>query len=184
MHSALPAARLARCVLVACRRLWPVCAGLVAAPTSRPRRAAKITYDEHVRPIFREHCYTCHNQDTQEERPGDRQLTPPLMRGGASGEVVDAGDPDSSRLWALVNHTDEPKMPPKQDKLADAKLAIDQGLDRWAARWRIPARRPKPKKPTMNLSVSAGSAKPDGPPPMPEGLCAAAGRLHRPARQR
>ena len=46
------------------------------------------------------------------------------MAGGASGEVVIASDADSSRLWQLVNHDDEPFMPPKQDKLPAEKLAI------------------------------------------------------------
>lgn len=23
-----------------------------------------VTYDEHIRPIFRDHCFTCHNQNT------------------------------------------------------------------------------------------------------------------------
>ena len=41
-----------------------------------------------------------------------------------------AGDLASSRLWALVSHTEEPKMPPRQDKLAAAKLDADQQVDR------------------------------------------------------
>ena len=38
--------------------------------------------------------------------------------------MVEPGDPDSSRLWALVSHAEEPKMPPKQDKLPAAKLDV------------------------------------------------------------
>ena len=70
------------------------------------------------------------------------------MHGGASGEVVEPGDLDGSRLWGLVNHTDEPKMPPNQDKLPDAKLDIDQGLDRRrrAGECRLDRRRPKSRR--------------------------------------
>ena len=32
-----------------------------AKPDTPP--AAKVTYDDHVKPIFREHCLSCHNQE-------------------------------------------------------------------------------------------------------------------------
>ena len=89
---------------------------------SRPTRpAAKITYDEHVRPIFREHCFSCHNQDTKKS---DLSLAAfaGLMQGGSTGQVIAPGDPSGSRLWSLVSHAEEPKMPPNQDKLPAAKL--------------------------------------------------------------
>ncbi|MBW8884520.1 MAG: hypothetical protein JF612_07025, partial [Planctomycetia bacterium] len=35
-----------------------------AKTTTAP--APKITYDEHVRPILREHCFSCHSSDKQE----------------------------------------------------------------------------------------------------------------------
>ena len=107
---------------------WPPAAPPLPAEDAAPA-APKITYDEHVRPILREHCATCHNHDTKKSDLAIDSYAA-IMRGGASGEVVVAGNPDGSRLWALVNHTDEPKMPPKQDKLPEAKLATDQGLDR------------------------------------------------------
>ena len=37
-------------------------AGLVAQE-AKPAEGPKVTYDEHVRPILREHCFTCHNQN-------------------------------------------------------------------------------------------------------------------------
>ena len=48
--------------------------------------AAKITYDEHVRPIFREHCFTCHAQEADK---GGLTLDTyaKAMAGGSSGEV-------------------------------------------------------------------------------------------------
>src|SRR5688572_10133266 len=88
---------------------------------------AKITYDEHVRPILREHCFSCHGPDKQESglTLDSYQKT---MAGGSSGEVVLAGDLGSSRLWALVSHAEEPKMQPKHDKLAAAKLDL---ISKW-----------------------------------------------------
>src|SRR5215831_6317142 len=99
--------------------LVAVCASWSVAQDAKPvaPAAQKITYDEHVRPILREHCFSCHSADKQES---GLQLDSyqKAMAGGSSGEVVIAGDLSSSRLWALVSHAEEPKMPPKQNKLA------------------------------------------------------------------
>src|SRR6266436_115151 len=99
---------------------WFVLALLVSigraqdAKPAPPPAAPKITYDEHVRPILREHCFSCHSADKQES---GLQLDSyqKAMAGGSSGEVVLPGDLASSRLWALVSHAEETKMPPKQD---------------------------------------------------------------------
>src|SRR6187401_2863786 len=89
--------------------------------------APRITYDEHVRPIFREHCFSCHSADKQESGLALDSYAK-AMAGGSSGEVVLPGDLASSRLWALVSHAEEPQMPPQQDKLAAAKLDI---ISKW-----------------------------------------------------
>ena len=85
--------------------------------------AEKVTYDDHVRPIFRQHCLTCHSADSKK---GDLAIDTyaSTIEGGASGEVVFEADPDSSRLWLLVNHEDEPKMPPESNKLPADKLEV------------------------------------------------------------
>src|SRR5688572_21482832 len=94
-----------------------------AKPATDPKAAPKITYDEHVQVIFREHCYTCHNQN---EAKSDLALDSygRTMQGGASGEVVFAGDADNSRLYALTAHIEQPKMPPNQDNIPEAKSKI------------------------------------------------------------
>ena len=91
------------------------------AKPADPKAQPKITFDEHIVPIFREHCLSCHNQN---EAKSDLALDTyaRTMAGGAGGEVVVAGDIDSSRLYALVAHTETPKMPPSQDRIADAKV--------------------------------------------------------------
>jgi mono/diheme cytochrome c family protein len=90
---------------------------------SRRTAAEKVTYEDHLKPILREHCFVCHNQN---EKKGGLAVDTyaSLMEGGSSGEVVYESDPDSSRLWTLVNHDETPYMPPNQDRIADAKLAI------------------------------------------------------------
>ena len=92
-----------------------------------------------------------------------------LIAGGSSGEVVFAEDPDSSRLWALVNHDEEPHMPPNQEKLADKSLAV---IRRWIEGGVLEnnGSKTKAKKPVLDLAVPATVGKPDGPVVMPEGL--------------
>ncbi|MBI3837094.1 MAG: hypothetical protein HY288_04065 [Planctomycetia bacterium] len=131
--------------------------------------AAKITYDEHVRPIFREHCFSCHNPDTKKS---DLSLATfaSVMQGGSTGAVIMAGDTGSSRLWGLVSNAEEPKMPPNQDKLPAAKLeAIRAWIEGGALENNGSVAKVK-KSAAMELTATVGSAKPAGPPPMPEGL--------------
>ncbi|MBX3412986.1 MAG: hypothetical protein KF708_09890 [Pirellulales bacterium] len=130
--------------------------------------AKKVTYADDVKPILREHCFSCHNMSNAKS---DLALDDygRLMAGGASGEVVLAGDLDSSRLWMLVSHQEEPKMPPEQDKLPEAKLAV---IKTWIEGGALEnsGSVAKPKKPKANLMQSAGAARPEGPAIMPENI--------------
>ncbi len=130
---------------------------------------AKITYDEHVRPILREHCFTCHNADTKKS---DLSLATfaAAMQGGSTGAVIQPGDADSSRLWALVSHAEEPKMPPSQDKLPAAKLDTIKAWITGGALENNGSVAKVKKSAAMSLNLSVGAAKPEGPPPMPEKL--------------
>lgn len=155
---------------------WFVMAGCVAlcavaarADEAKPADMAKVTYDDHVRPILREHCFSCHNQDTKKSDLSVATFAA-IAQGGASGKVVEPGDLDSSRLWALVSHTDEPKMPPGQDKLPQAKLDVIKAWITGGALENNGSVAKIKKGPSMNISATAGAAKPDGPPPMPEKL--------------
>ena len=86
-----------------------------------------ISYENEIKPIFREHCMGCHNAD---KRKGGLALDTyaATIEGGSSGEVVYEGDAESSRLYQLVNHDDGPEMPPQQDPIADAKREL---IKRW-----------------------------------------------------
>ena len=165
-----------------CCRPWS--AGL-ASPLPRRRsrcRRPKITYDEHVRPIFREHCFTCHNPDTKKSDLAlDSYAAIMQRRGERRGDR--AGDPDGSRLWALVNHTDEPKMPPKQDKLPEAKLDL---IKAWIAGGALEnaGSTAKAKKPAMNLSRLGRLGQARRPADHARRPVRASRRLHAPARRR
>jgi len=110
--------------------------GTLAAADDPPK---KITFDDHVRPIFRE-------------------------------EVVEAGDHEYSRLWELVAHLDEPKMPPAQDKLADEKLSLIKAWIDGGALENSGASAKTAKKSSLAMVAPGGSGKPEGPVAIPEGL--------------
>jgi WD40 repeat protein len=86
--------------------------GAVTADDPQP-----ITYTEHILPIFRAECLSCHNEDDPQ---GELDLSryQRLMEGGVSGAVVDPGDPSSSRLYRLITHADQPSMPPETPMIA------------------------------------------------------------------
>jgi WD40 repeat protein len=85
--------------------------------------AEKVTFKDHVLPIFRAKCGSCHSGN---DRKGGLILDDyaGMMQGGSSGGSVETGDPGSSYLWSLVTHESEPKMPPNADKLPEAELAL------------------------------------------------------------
>lgn len=135
-----------------------------------PLQAAdKITYDDHVFAIFETSCLNCHNPD---KKKGDLDLSnyTGTMAGGSGGSIASAGDGAGSKIYACITHTAEPFMPPKGDKVSkkDADLIrawIDGGLLENKSSKARKSSGPKIAK----LDVDP-SAKPDGPPPMPEHL--------------
>ncbi len=146
-----------------------VCAAGVlseAADAAKP----KVTYQDQVSGIFKNRCNSCHNGDKQK---GGLTLESfgGAMQGGSSGKVVEPGDPDGSRLFELISHKDEPKMPPNSPKIPDAEIAlIRQWIEGGALETSgsVAMVKAKPKF-EFKLDPSA-MGKPAGPPAMPQGL--------------
>ena len=145
--------------------LAAVCGTGATASADEP---TKITYDDHIKPLLREHCLSCHNAN--DKKSGLALDTyQALMDGGSGGGIVSAGDLDSSRLWALTSHKEQPVMPPMQDKLPLPKLDLLKG---WIEQGMPENSGSVIKKPKANVSalgnVSAG--RPEGPVPMPTSM--------------
>lgn len=140
--------------------------------SSQVARAAtpeKVTFDDDVSPIFREHCMACHDQGG---RSGDLSLESyaDTLTGGAGGEVVEPGAGDSSRLYQLMAHVEKPIMPPGQDKLPEEQLQlvkawIDGGLLENAG-----SKAKKSSKPAVAAFVPSADNRPPGEPAMPAGF--------------
>ncbi len=129
---------------------------------------AKVTYTDHILPLFRNSCTNCHNPD--KKKAGlDLTTYQDAMAGGESGPAVKPGNGDGSLIYKLAAHLDEPKMPPKGDKLSDAELKL---LKDWINGFALENANSKPAQVAANkVDVAVVSlTKPDGPPPMPGDL--------------
>lgn len=139
---------------------------LAAAPAFAEDEA-KITFDEHIKPIFREHCATCHSQ-TEKESDLALDSYAATLAGGSSGQVVKESNSGGSRLFALITHAEQPHMPPDKEPIpapqqALIKTWIDQGMPENSG---SKIKRKNSAAAAMLTTVSAG--KPEGPPAMPE----------------
>ncbi|TAE73540.1 MAG: hypothetical protein EAZ84_12655 [Verrucomicrobia bacterium] len=131
--------------------------------------AEKVTYDDHVLPLFQQSCLNCHNPD--KAKGGlDLSTFSGTMQGGSGGKIAEPGDP-SSKLLAVVLQSAEPKMPPEGDKLAATQIDI---LKAWIDGGLLENKNSsarKPTKPKFDTALKSDpGAKPEGPPPMPAHL--------------
>lgn len=108
-------------------------AALLLLPIARPAPAQEakpganpVTYDQ-VRPVFRKHCTTCHNQD-QARGELDLSTIEGIKAGAASGPAVIEGRPEESLIYTLAAHQETPKMPPNSPKIPQRELDL---LRRW-----------------------------------------------------
>ena len=131
--------------------------------------ADKITYDDHIFPIFESKCLNCHNPD---KKKGDLDLSTytGTMAGSSGGKIALSGDGGTSKLFTVAVHTEEPVMPPEGDKIAkkDAELIrtwIDGGLLENKG-----SKAKKRPKPAFTLGSIPTGKRPEGPPPMPQDL--------------
>ncbi len=150
------------------RRCLILAAGLVAT-ASHAQENEKLTYDDHIRPLLENKCFSCHNPD---KKKGGLELTSyaGLMNGGSGGAVVDAGNPQGSRLWTCSAKKEEPFMPPEGAPLDAKDLTL---LSKWIAGGLLQAKGSVAKasnKPKVDLTFAGGAGKPTGPVARPENV--------------
>ena len=134
---------------------------------------AAPTYNDDILPIFKDNCTGCHNPD---KLKADLDLTTyaGALKGGSSGAALKAGSPDTSLLYRVTMHLEEPEMPPKKPKLVDAQLNL---IKEWIAGGALESSGGTAKKArdaALTMALPVAEEKPDGPPPMPENLPAVA----------
>ena len=109
------------------------------ASTAEPREIAAVTpvpadhaanmregldlFRQQVSRVLLKNCVNCHGgNDTESEF--DLTTREGLLKGGADGKdkTVIPGDAKRSRLYKLITHADEPKMPEEAAKLSDTEI--------------------------------------------------------------
>jgi hypothetical protein len=139
-------------------------AALFAGPISA---AEKVTYDDHVLPLFQQSCLNCHNPD--KAKGGlDLSTFSGAMKGGSGGKIAEPGDA-GSKLITVVMQSAEPKMPPEGEKLGGAQIEILKAWIEGGLLENKSSSARKPSKPKFDTSIaSSADQKPEGPPPMPQ----------------
>ena len=85
----------------------------------------ELTFEKHVRPILKAHCFQCHGEAEKTESKLDVRLKRLLEKGGESGPAIVPGQPDQSLLLKRVESNE---MPPVERKLTSTEKDI---LRRW-----------------------------------------------------
>jgi len=143
------------------------CAAFASVSLHAQDAGEKITYQDHIRPLLENKCFSCHNPD---KKKGDLDLTSfgALMTGGGGGAVVDAGNADSSRLWTTCAKKEEPFMPPEGAPLSTKDLDL---LAAWIKGGILDTKSSiakKSAKPKVDMAVAVTGGKPEGPIAKPE----------------
>ena len=92
-----------------------------------------ISYEDHIKPIFREHCFVCHGDDKQ-KADLNLQSYATVLKGGSAGEAVIAGRASQSLLFkSITDPDDNARMPPKKPAIPKEQVVliqkwIDSGL--------------------------------------------------------
>ncbi len=132
--------------------------------------AAPINYDEHIKPLFRQHCLKCHGDDKQ-KADLNLQSYGAALKGGSGGQALVAGRSSQSLLFQSVTDPDEDsRMPPNKPPLPKEQIDliqkwIDTGLRESSESSSMVKERDTSFAPTKN----AGANRPEI-PAMPENL--------------
>jgi mono/diheme cytochrome c family protein len=100
---------------------------LVATPAvlaAEENAAAPITFEAHIRPLLKAHCWQCHGDEEFKGRL-DTRLARSLLKGGESGPAIVPGNHAESLLYDRVAAGE---MPPGKKKLAPREIEL---LAKW-----------------------------------------------------
>ncbi len=131
-----------------------------------------VSFSKSIAPIFAMRCLVCHNARTAKGRY-NMETYAAVMKGGESGEVVEAGDGKASNLYVFV---EDGTMPKDADSLTTKQIAtikkwidtgakLDVGVAADARLFTIIPKLPQPKPPesySVPMPVTAVAFSPDG----------------------
>ena len=130
-----------------------------------------VSFEEHIKPILREHCLKCHGEDEQ-KADLNLQTHPSALKGGSGGAAVVAGRSSQSLLFQVITDPDDgARMPPKKPMIPQAQITliqrwIDSGLRETSASKSLVAERDMSFKPVSTAGLKP--AEPAMPGALPE----------------
>ncbi|TXT26390.1 MAG: hypothetical protein FD138_2855 [Planctomycetota bacterium] len=93
----------------------------------RPSRGQELTFETHVRSIFKAHCLDCHGAEEEPKGKLDLRLVRLMRKGGESGAAIEPGKPEASLLLQRIKSGE---MPPGQVKVSAREIEV---LEKWIA---------------------------------------------------
>lgn len=105
------------------RALLVVSLVATASPARAQEDVLPPNFADHIEPILREHCLSCH-RGSRAKNGLELKSVGSILKGGSSGPAIVAGDANSSRLYLAVAHEQEPFMPPDEDQLVESQIEL------------------------------------------------------------
>ena len=98
------------------------------APKPTPTPAVTtLTYEQHIRPILKTHCFQCHGEEDHREGKLDLRLRRLIIAGGESGPALVPNNPETSPLLKRIRAGE---MPPKGKAVSSKELEL---IEHWIA---------------------------------------------------
>src|SRR6478672_6242560 len=112
------------------RHLSFLIAALITVSTLPATAAQPLSFEQHVRPILRAHCFQCHGEEDEHEGSLDLRLVRLISKGGDSGPAIVPGKADASlivqRLLAGEMPPEVKGKPLSAQQIATIRTWIDQ----------------------------------------------------------
>lgn len=100
---------------------------LTASAHAEASAGEPLTFEKHVWPVFRAHCFDCHGAADELQGNLDLRLVRFMVRGGDSGAALAPGDTGGSYLLDRIKSGE---MPPGDAKVTAAEIAV---IEAWIA---------------------------------------------------
>src|SRR5262245_28317647 len=117
-------------MVISVRFCFLIAIALIAAPPA-VQAAQPLTFEQHVRPILRTHCFQCHGEEDEHEGSLDLRLVRLISKGGDSGPAIVPGKSHSSLILQRLTAGEMPPegrgKPLSSDQIATIRNWIDQG---------------------------------------------------------
>lgn len=101
--------------------------------------AEPVTFEKHIRPILKAHCFHCHGEEGEMKGGLDVRLARFLLKGGDEGPAIVPGKAAESHLLKVVQNGEMPK---GKAKLKESDIAV---IEQWISQGAKTAR-PEPEK--------------------------------------